>query len=524
MNHTATYSPEDNKIRIYPGHRLDDELGDRYAAFKAAGYKWAAKQECFVCPRWTPQAEDWALELCGEIGDEDYSAVERSADRAERFEGYRDKRRGEAHASADTFDAGPAAFGHQSRARAERQARRHDRHRSTALSQWSKAEYWQQRTMGVISHALHKSSPTVRRGRILTLEADQRRHEKSLAECTARYEKWRQVAECPYPTIATKAAMALANASICWIECAHPRTGRRSSLYSLLSDPVDPITGAEAAALYLAAVSDPQREGSYSARWSAHYNLRLEYERAMLENEGGTAAAVEMEPGGWILPGRRESWRFRGGDGSTWMQVQKVNKSPATGRVTSVAVLALTSNDYDRKGKAYGPDNPRPLVSVNLNVERLGEDAYRPPTDAERAAFKQHKAATKPAPVPLINPTDGDAERLQAYLNARAAESARDANRRAADPRTVERITQARYSRFSGPDSIYSTCQFSIGGREFKVRCRARGFTEYLAARTVLVLSDKPQKPLPIDWAAVELPAPVIEPAATAPAAAGMLF
>lgn len=89
MTHIATYSPEDNKIRIYPGGiRLDEELGEEYASFKAAGYQWAAKHECFVCPRWTPEAEDWAIDLAGEIGDEDYSPEERSADRAERFMGF----------------------------------------------------------------------------------------------------------------------------------------------------------------------------------------------------------------------------------------------------------------------------------------------------------------------------------------------------------------------------------------------------------------------------------------------------
>ncbi len=110
MTMTATYSPEDNKLRLYASSRLDNET---YQHVRKAGFKWAPKQELFVAPMWTPAREDLLLELCGEIGDEDYSPEERSADRAERFSGYRDKRRAEANGLADTFEAGPSAFGHQ---------------------------------------------------------------------------------------------------------------------------------------------------------------------------------------------------------------------------------------------------------------------------------------------------------------------------------------------------------------------------------------------------------------------------
>src|ERR1700758_5561794 len=86
---TATYSPEDNKLRLYPSSRLPKELYDRV---KAAGFTWAPKQELFVAPAWTPEREDLLLELCGEIGDEDTGLVERAEERAERFEEYSDKR------------------------------------------------------------------------------------------------------------------------------------------------------------------------------------------------------------------------------------------------------------------------------------------------------------------------------------------------------------------------------------------------------------------------------------------------
>jgi hypothetical protein len=39
---------------------------------------------------WTPSRADLLLELCGEIGDEDTSLVERAEERADRFDSYSD--------------------------------------------------------------------------------------------------------------------------------------------------------------------------------------------------------------------------------------------------------------------------------------------------------------------------------------------------------------------------------------------------------------------------------------------------
>ena len=72
---TATYSPEDNKIRITPFARLDKDV---YERLRAAGFIWAPKQGVFVAPMWTPGRADLAEELCGELGDEDTTLVERA--------------------------------------------------------------------------------------------------------------------------------------------------------------------------------------------------------------------------------------------------------------------------------------------------------------------------------------------------------------------------------------------------------------------------------------------------------------
>lgn len=64
MKVKATYSPEDNKIRLYPSERLDAEA---YEKVKAHGFLWAPKQGLFVAPRWSPKREDLAISLAGEL-------------------------------------------------------------------------------------------------------------------------------------------------------------------------------------------------------------------------------------------------------------------------------------------------------------------------------------------------------------------------------------------------------------------------------------------------------------------------
>ena len=124
---TATYSPDDNKLRLYASRRLDSET---YARVKAAGFRWAPKQDLFVAPMWTPAREDLLIELAGEIDDEDKSLVDRAEERAERFEDYSDKRMRDAESArkavaaiADNIPFGqPILVGHHSEKHARRDA------------------------------------------------------------------------------------------------------------------------------------------------------------------------------------------------------------------------------------------------------------------------------------------------------------------------------------------------------------------------------------------------------------------
>jgi hypothetical protein len=443
----ATYSPEDNKLRLYADGRLDNET---YQRVKSAGFKWAPKQELFVAPSWSPSREDLLLELCDEIEDEDYSPTERAADRAERFEGYRDRRLGEAVGHADNFDSGPGVFGHQNAVRAERAAARHDRQRYHAVSQWSKAEYWQQRTKGVISHALHQANPRVRRGRIKVLETD-------LRKCISAYTP---ADDPPHITIQD-------GEPYVWVG-PKGRGGRWVKQANL-----------------------PKIEAGYR-RWVEHYDNRLSYERAMLANEGGTAADVEMIPGGWL--GNH--------------QIHAVNKSPVTGKVVSVKLLAPRP--------WWREPGPAPLTMQSFNIERFPEDAYRAPTDEELAAFKEatkkrkaNEKASKPKEPPLINPTIEDAQRLQMVLNAEAhAKWLSYFERKGQKPyrdwinSEVLQMTQEVYSSNSRGDYSLLKIHVIAGVR---VRTRFWSGNNFSAdPRRIIVITDKPQKPLPIDWDKIE--------------------
>lgn len=431
MNY-ATYSPEDNKLRLYVGRVPRDE----YEALRAEGWTSTPKQGCDFVATWTPERRDRALSYSEVIEDEDQSPEDRAADRAERFSGYRDKREGEATGHADRYDAGPSAHGFQNASKAGRSAARHDRIADRATDAWSKAEYWQQRTAGVIAHALYASRPDVRMGRILELEADFRRLSK--------------------------------------------------------------------------------REDEHGKQWAAHIALRLAYENQMLEAQGGRLASVEIEAGGMI-----------GGK-----LIVKVNKSSVTGRVTSVDLKGPQVYGWTYKARNV-PGTEYALYQ--FDTERMPMSAYTAPTDESRAELLALKktakaAAPKKAPCPLVNPTDADAERLQSLWNA-AALAEREAGYKRmgyslpvtdCEPQTVLRITQAAYSAHSqGTYARAGTRCVFRGGVEAEnyitgaeKQRKALGFPVCQVRRTsggnysasrIVVLTDKPQKPLPVAaWEAIE--------------------
>lgn len=332
---SATYSPDDNKLRLYPLARLAPET---YAKVKAAGFKWAPKQELFVAPMWTPGREDLLVELCGEIGDEDTSLIDRAEDRAERFEDYREKRTGDAErareavaAIADSIPLGqPILVGHHSERHARKDAERIENGMRRAVKMWETAQYWKSRAAGAIRHAKYKERPDVRARRIKGLEADQRKQQRNKAEAEKARRlwgavlddaKWKKADGSIPPPVERASYIANANHLIvardgqsmwsAW-EVLRPDGERYAACPSWTVEQVQ-VVAAEAYA----------RSIAHAERWLAHLENRLAYERAMLADAGGTVA----DRTGPEVDGGVKCWASpRGG----WSYVVKVNKVSVT--------------------------------------------------------------------------------------------------------------------------------------------------------------------------------------------------
>ncbi len=339
MNYTATYSPDDNKLRLYPSGRLPAEI---YARVKAAGFKWAPQQELFVAPMWTPEREDLLIELAGEIDDEDTSLTDRAEQRAERFEDYSDKRAADAESArravaaiADNIPLGqPILVGHHSERHARRDAEKIESGMRRAVKMWRTSEYWTQRAAGAIRHAKYKERPDVRARRIKGIEADLRKLDRTDKEVAATLrlwelvdlpEKWKPKPDGSQLTREERAAY-VAGRVHCSVNRRHP-AGHYWSAYDVLRLPASERYEGVPVMTIDDVIADVRkshaRATAYRARWREHYENRLAYERAMLADAGGTAAdKTGPEKGGgcrcWASP--------RGG----WSYIQKVNKVSVT--------------------------------------------------------------------------------------------------------------------------------------------------------------------------------------------------
>jgi len=317
VHYRATYSPEDNKLRLYADARLPRDVYDRV---RAAGFVWAAKQELFVAPMWTPEREDLATELAGEVGDEDTSLAERQEERAERFGEYREKRAGDAeraHAAvaavADAIPPGqPILVGHHSERRARKDAEKIESGMRKAVRMWQTAEYWKDRAAGAIRHARYKKLPSVRVRRVKGLEAERRKHERDRAELERLLRFWSGT---PTREEALRVCNSFDRGGVVL------STGETYwSAWGALS--VGTTTVEELRAQRLARLPGII---AHHGRWIAHLDNRLAYERAMLAESGGTAAdRAKPEKGGacryWCSPGH----------GRGWSVIHKVNRVSVT--------------------------------------------------------------------------------------------------------------------------------------------------------------------------------------------------
>lgn len=481
---TATYSPEDNKLRLYASARLDAET---YAKAKALGFKWAPRQDLFVTPAWSPEREDFLIDLAGEIEPEGVTLAERAAAKAERLDNLAEKRRRDANAFSRAADAiserfaggQPILLGHHSQRRAEKDRERMEGATHKAVRAAQLVNYWLDRADGVEAHANYKNDSGVRARRIETLLTDLRTLQRGLNEAEKRAEFWRRI-QANNPTSEQVARFAG--------NCP-PELGGGYDLYSAVDS--GKITGAEFMERVISAaesvISGPKR-----ARWLEHVLNRLAYERAELgpvarysgdlsavilqafaRTQGAEKPAAEKTDFGWLL------------------------RSPVT----------LPRHLCDKKELELDADAWRDLMQ---------SAGYEVPAKKELKRGKSDAA-------PLINPTEADAMRLQKVWNDHAAAAASYQPDKRRSPVAI--MTQAQYSaRAAGS---YGPCKtIDIGADGLEVRgplhgtyaearaarvantvARVRVFAggrELYGARSIVVISDKAQKALPLDWTTAE--------------------
>ncbi len=393
---TATYSPEDNKLRLYSSERLDPGT---YEQVRGAGFVWAAKQGLFVTPAWTPERADLLEQLAGEIGDEDTSLVERAEERSERFEGYQENRAADAvqaQAAVEAIAGGiplgqPILVGHHSERHARKDAERIENGMRKAVKMWDTAKYWQDRAAGALRHAKHKEKPDVRSRRIKTLEADKRKQERTLAEAQRFLTLWandgaRMKRKDGGETTFLQRALAITNrdnVSKCFPVAEYPRP-EGVHVYEGPMCLWSALGGSEHSGGFLAPeqardIAEACHRASIdrAERWIAHLSNRLTYERALLAESGGTIAdQVKPELGGavkcWVGPG--------------WREIQKVNR-------VSVTVLDNWGNggrDFPRTVKL---DKLTGIMSkADFEALKAGQGTATAPEEPARQSFSKPEA------------------------------------------------------------------------------------------------------------------------------------
>lgn len=407
MTHIATYSPEDNKLRMYPAHRLD---ADEYSRMKASGFKWAPKQELFVAPMWTPERADLMIEMCGDIEDEDKSLVERAEERADRFDDLSEKRAHDADRAHDAVAAiaeniplgQPILIGHHSERHARKDAQRIENGMRKAVQMWESSEYWKQRASGALRNAQYKERADVRARRIKGLEADKRKQEKNKAEAEKWLNAWLKVEAMTDPEKQLSAALHVAN--FCWLylprkEGDRPDFNQCPTAHSALNNDYPNLYAPRTLAEVIdAAKATYPRTIAHCERWIAHYSNRIEYERAMLNEQGGLVTdKTGPEKGGAI----KCLWSPRGG----WAYIVKVNKVTVTIR-----------HQWDSGGRIFNHNEPLDKIREVMTAAQVQEarDSGTLQEMENGIGFYLLDAAPKPAPAPAPKEPDTTGEKFQA--------------------------------------------------------------------------------------------------------------
>lgn len=488
FDHSATYSPEDDKIRIYLQYRIP---ADEYKKITDLGFRNAPKQGCQFAI-WSPQREDFALALAGNIEPEGMSLAERAAIKADRLENLAYKNIGKANAFhkaanaiSERFAFGqPILVGHHSERRARKDKERMGNAMRHACRCADAVNYWNYRATSVERHANAKNSESTRTNRIRGLLAELRKMQRNINDSYLAIRRWEMIERMQGKDsfeAAVKYYSGMPDASPYINDC---------SAWSLLED--GKISAEEVMRVSL----DHHRQAvSYEMRfrWIEHLLNRLAYERA----EQGEVELYEGELTPVIL---QAFLREFGAD---------TPKSERTGAgYKAVSLVPFPLHICENLSTEI-------VLSESEWREKMQACGYVVPEKKQRRANSSDKAS-----IPLINPTKEDAERLQALWNRNMEKAAEGKTGIKAKTNTVSEFTQQVYSYNSkGNYSPFETVELDASGKEITQRwqggkliksgepvCRIRISTingEFYKPHSVIVITDKSAKAIPLDWSQV---------------------
>ncbi|MDH5727371.1 MAG: DUF3560 domain-containing protein [Gammaproteobacteria bacterium] len=476
---TATYSPEDNKLRLYASARLDEEL---YAQVKKAGFSWAPKQGLFVAPSWSPSREDLCIALAGEIDREEMTLAERAEIKALRLDGYRENRLKDAGIFAqaaqrisERFAGGqPILVGHHSERRARKDKERMESAERKSIKAVKTANYWAYRAEGVQQHANYKNDSGVRARRIKTLLADLRDWQRRLNHHGVCIMLWTKIEKMDDLEKRNKAIEHYAGAYDKNGSYAPSET--RSKLNSGEMNHDEALEKTLSHHRYFST-------SPHTGRWINHILNRLSYERAELG----------------------EVQRYEGEIKATTLQAFAREHGAHKPKATQQGEKWNLSSSVDLpyhigEGKAL-------CLSLDQWRDLMKNVGYEVPTP------KPRRKSTKKV-LPLINPTAEEAERLQRLWQQTANATYAHLYPRGMKQSTITKMSQREYSLNSKGDYSQSkTIEIDINGvmvwatykgPTSEAVCRIRVFTagkDIYGPYSIIHLEDKRTTVLPIQWA-----------------------
>lgn len=475
----ATYSAEDNKLRIYANERLEPEL---YAQFKEHGFRYAPKQELFVAPSWSPSREDFCIKVAGDIEAEESTMAERGEAKAARLDGIAINRQKESNSFRATADqiserfayGQPILVGHHSERRARKDQERMHSAMDNAIKAHDAIQYWNWKAIGVERHANRKSNPAVRARRIKTLLADLRSRQRHLIDAENNYNVCLKVDAIKDSEKRKESISTLIGSSLI----------ASMELYFKLDK--GEVSHDEALARVLKGW-EFSKSSPNTYRWISHLLNRIGFEQGEL---------------GEVI-------RFTGDLTPVLLQAFARTHGAEKPKVTN-------------EGDLWTLKSPclLPLHIAEANTITLTSEEWRDlmkNTGYEVPAPKPRRVSTAPKKKPLINPTIEDAKKLQTLWNDE--ESKRLFNKfgevTGAD---ITELKQQTYSNNSGGTySHFETIELDEKGRKVETVwhkmervktgepvCRIRVYTRaeksLYMPESIVIITDKKQKALPISF------------------------